>query len=387
MSTPPMDIDDDDLYSDEGDATTINTTTAAKTDQPTNEQPMADSTSAPKGDSDDSAEDKGDQNDEEGDEDEDEDSDIDIIIDRQDGGSQDTAQQLRPVDSRAIPQRSASDIASGKAPATDNEPDSSMNPAVAVPTHFPSQNDISSTGATSSASAPAPLPVPSTDSEAQATSSSKLNINGNPVYAPAGKPIMSVVIDTDLNENEKPWRQPGTDLSDYFNYGFDEFTWALYAAKQESIRNEFSADALMANQKKMMEEFNNMMMGGMGGGMPGGGMPGVAGMDPSMMPPEMQQMMQQMMAGGGGAGMGGMDMSQMDTSMFNAGGNIGNGAATSIGPGGNNNDVQGGVSGNQEGFNANGGTGQFGGMQGGDFGGYNRGGGFMGRGRGGRRHW
>lgn len=137
---------------------------------------------------------------------------------------------------------------------------------------------------------------------------SKIDVNAKPIYEPAGKPITQVDIDTDLPENDKPWRRPGTDVSDYFNYGFDEFTWALYASKQDSIRSEFSADKVALNQKKMFEDMNMMMaMGGMPGMMPGaaGGMEGG-------MPPEMQAMMQQMMAQGG-------DPSQMDPSaMFAA---------------------------------------------------------------------
>lgn len=112
----------------------------------------------------------------------------------------------------------------------------------------------------------------------------------------------------DLNENDKPWRRPGTDVSDYFNYGFDEFTWALYASKQDALRSEYSQEKVALNNKKMMEDLNMMMMGGMPGMMPGAAaMPGTDGM-----PPEMQAMMQQMMASG-------MDPSQMDPSaMFAA---------------------------------------------------------------------
>ena len=30
------------------------------------------------------------------------------------------------------------------------------------------------------------------------------------------------------NLEEKPWRKPGADITDYFNYGFTEDTWAAY---------------------------------------------------------------------------------------------------------------------------------------------------------------
>jgi pre-mRNA 3'-end-processing factor FIP1 len=165
-----------------------------------------------------------------------------------------------------------------------------------------------------------------------------------------------------LNENDKPWRRPGTDITDYFNYGFDEFTWALYASKQDTLRSEYNQDKVAQNNKKMFEDMNMMMaMGGMPGMIPGAGgaaMPGMEGI-----PPEMQQMMQQMMASG-------MDPSQMDPTMF--AGMQGNQA----GAGG-----AGGAQGGQGFGQSQGGYGYDQAMEG-----RNRGGNF-GRGRGGRKHW
>ena len=213
---------------------------------------------------------------------------------------------------------------------------------------------------------------------------SKIDVNAIPIHKGTGKPITQVNIDegttgpfslpaplrrlteADLAENDKPWRKPGTDLSDYFNYGFDEFTWALYAAKQDAVRGEYSQDAIAANNKKMMEDMQMMMMGGMPGGAASmSAMPGMDGM-----PPEMQQMMQQMMGPG-------MDPSQMDpaamSAMF-AGMQSGGGNGGGQGPGQN----YGGA-----GFGNNQGQG-YGYDQGMGRGG---GGGFGGRGRGGRRNW
>uniref|UniRef100_A0A8C4RAP8 Pre-mRNA polyadenylation factor Fip1 domain-containing protein n=1 Tax=Eptatretus burgeri TaxID=7764 RepID=A0A8C4RAP8_EPTBU len=51
------------------------------------------------------------------------------------------------------------------------------------------------------------------------------NIGGNAVLE----------IDLDTFE-EKPWRKPGADLSDYFNYGFQEETWKAYCEKQKRLR-------------------------------------------------------------------------------------------------------------------------------------------------------
>lgn len=114
---------------------------------------------------------------------------------------------------------------------------------------------------------------------------------------------------TDFPDDDKPWRRPGTDMTDYFNYGFDEFTWASYCLKQTTMRKE------VTDSKKQMEEVQNFLT--MPGGMPP--MPGMpappGGSQPSMppgpadMPPEMQQMMQQMMAQG-------MDPMQMDPAAF-----------------------------------------------------------------------
>ncbi|KAM0257846.1 hypothetical protein ACHAQJ_004150 [Trichoderma viride] len=276
---------------------------------------------------------EGEEEDESGamDEDDDDDSDIDIITERKDGTKAAPPPQAKYSDIRNIPQRSASNDISAK-----------------VTAPIKRDEDSKTTHALSTA-------APSADQASAAASKSTIDINAIPVHPAAGKPITQINIDEDLPENDKPWRKPGTDISDYFNYGFDEFTWALYAAKQESIRGEFGADAFAVNNKKMMEDFNMMMMGGIGmqggggagaggGGGGGGAAAGMSGMDG--IPPEMQQMMQQMMASG-------MDPSQMDPSqmaamfsgMQNAGGNAG-----AQGNQGQNFGGGGGFGGNQGGF-------------------------------------
>jgi len=103
---------------------------------------------------------------------------------------------------------------------------------------------------------------------------------------------------TDFPEDDKPWRRPGTDMTDYFNYGFDEFTWASYCLKQQTLRKE------VRDSKKQMEDIQSFMS--MPGDMPGpsgGAQPSMGG--PTDMPPEMQQMMSQMISQG-------MDPTQMD---------------------------------------------------------------------------
>lgn len=158
---------------------------------------------------------------------------------------------------------------------------------------------------------------------------STIDVNANPVHPTTSKPILSTDLDSDFpSEDDKPWRRPGTDISDYFNYGFDEFTWASYCLKQQNLRKE------VGDQKKQMEEMQSFL--GLPGGMPG--MPGpppsagpvagdrgtpavpqvsgpgpnpMAGMPPGMdMPPEMMQsMLTGMMAQG-------LDPSSMDPMTF-----------------------------------------------------------------------
>ena len=36
--------------------------------------------------------------------------------------------------------------------------------------------------------------------------------------------------------DEKPWRKPGADITDYFNYGFNEETWRSYCERQKQMR-------------------------------------------------------------------------------------------------------------------------------------------------------
>ncbi|RYP04904.1 hypothetical protein DL764_004174 [Monosporascus ibericus] len=286
---------------------------------------------------------EGEEEDEGADMDED-DSDIDIITERKDGTKAPPPTQSRYSDIRNIPQRTTSSDATVK-PAIKRE-DSQKSPSGAD------------------------LPPVST---------SKIDVNAIPVYKPVGKPITQVNIDEDLPENDKPWRKPGTDISDYFNYGFDEFAWATYAAKQDSLRAEYSQDAMAQTNKKLMEEMQMIMMGGMpgmggGAGAGAGSMPNLQGMD--AMPPEMQAMMQQMVASG-------MDPSQMDpstmSSMFagmqNAGGNT---SGTQSGQNQHFGAPAQGFGGNQsQGYGFDQGIGRGGGG----------GGNFGGRGRGGRRNW
>jgi hypothetical protein len=68
---------------------------------------------------------------------------------------------------------------------------------------------------------------------------------------------------------EKPWRKPEVDMTDYFNYGFNEDTWRLYCKRQQEMRME--TRNLFAQQQ--VPTYDGMAGGGGsgGGGRSGGG--------------------------------------------------------------------------------------------------------------------
>ncbi|CAH8854204.1 unnamed protein product [Trichobilharzia szidati] len=47
-----------------------------------------------------------------------------------------------------------------------------------------------------------------------------------------------------LGDEEKPWKRPGADITDYFNYGFTEETWVQYCEKQKILRQEYANTTL-----------------------------------------------------------------------------------------------------------------------------------------------
>ncbi|XP_013873211.1 pre-mRNA 3'-end-processing factor FIP1, partial [Austrofundulus limnaeus] len=50
---------------------------------------------------------------------------------------------------------------------------------------------------------------------------------------------------------EKPWRKPGIEISDYFNYGFDENSWRAYCSKQYHLQtlNRCQGTQVLAKKK------------------------------------------------------------------------------------------------------------------------------------------
>ncbi|ALC47017.1 Fip1 [Drosophila busckii] len=63
---------------------------------------------------------------------------------------------------------------------------------------------------------------------------------------------------------EKPWRKPGADITDYFNYGFNEETWRAYCERQKRFRVAESGVGLASLTQNVNQSANS-------GGMPDGG--------------------------------------------------------------------------------------------------------------------
>ncbi|EDR15306.1 uncharacterized protein LACBIDRAFT_301408 [Laccaria bicolor S238N-H82] len=67
-----------------------------------------------------------------------------------------------------------------------------------------------------------------------------------PVTAPPSHPAIDPtatgvfdgrsILEVDLNAMaDKPWRRPGSDISDWFNYGFDEISWEAYCYRRRDL--------------------------------------------------------------------------------------------------------------------------------------------------------
>lgn len=100
-----------------------------------------------------------------------------------------------------------------------------------------------------------------------------------------GQPITDVDLD---NVEDKPWRKPGADITDYFNYGFNEVTWRSYCAKQKMLREnkKMMGDMDMGDFMSMgMMMPPNMMDGSMPMPMPGMPNP-MMGLPMGMPPPQ-----------------------------------------------------------------------------------------------------
>jgi pre-mRNA 3'-end-processing factor FIP1 len=120
------------------------------------------------------------------------------------------------------------------------------------PTGTPSSKPL----ATPNITAPAPTSAP-TPTSASAAISSTLDAKSNvedgpdpttfpPVTAPPSHPVIDTnatgmlegrpVFEVDMAAlADKAWRRPGSDISDWFNYGFDEISWEAYCYRRREL--------------------------------------------------------------------------------------------------------------------------------------------------------
>lgn len=83
------------------------------------------------------------------------------------------------------------------------------------------------------------LPDPSTLPPVRASASSPHIDPTEPgIEQSSGLPIFEVDME---NFTEKNWRRPGSDVSDWFNYGFDEISWEAYCVRRRDM-SEMAAE-------------------------------------------------------------------------------------------------------------------------------------------------
>ena len=93
-----------------------------------------------------------------------------------------------------------------------------------------------------------PTPYGSTPMNLNITKRSAAFASGQTSVANKQKPGLDIdavgtingvsIYDVNLDSlEEKPWRKPGADITDYFNYGFNEEMWKLYCERQKKLRS------------------------------------------------------------------------------------------------------------------------------------------------------
>ncbi|KAJ1982488.1 cleavage polyadenylation factor subunit fip1 [Dimargaris xerosporica] len=89
---------------------------------------------------------------------------------------------------------------------------------------------------TNAKAAPVAASAPASGTEAATTAAAKKSgLDINAVGQHKGQDIYHFDV---ANAEDKPWEKPGADITDYFNYGFNEKTWQEYCAKQIKLREE-----------------------------------------------------------------------------------------------------------------------------------------------------
>ncbi|KAJ3615584.1 hypothetical protein Zmor_016305, partial [Zophobas morio] len=67
------------------------------------------------------------------------------------------------------------------------------------------------------------------------TATVKLDLN-TPGIVKSGNEMVNIYDYDPEVDQDKPWRKPGADITDYFNYGFTEDTWKIYRERQRELR-------------------------------------------------------------------------------------------------------------------------------------------------------
>uniref|UniRef100_A0A915D0W1 Pre-mRNA 3'-end-processing factor FIP1 n=1 Tax=Ditylenchus dipsaci TaxID=166011 RepID=A0A915D0W1_9BILA len=87
------------------------------------------------------------------------------------------------------------------------------------------------------------VPYKQKQAAAAATGGNKVELDANPLVKG------TQIYDLDLATMEdKPWRKPGADITDYFNFGFNEDTWNQYCERQRKLRVEYSGNQEAVNK-------------------------------------------------------------------------------------------------------------------------------------------
>ncbi|KAJ1659773.1 cleavage polyadenylation factor subunit fip1 [Dispira simplex] len=139
--------------------------------------------------------------------------------------------------------------------------------ATSLSTTIQPGTESTNTDTTNDTTTPSAPPV--TSETATGMTGRRAGLNIDAVGQHDGKDIY----DYDLEGAEdKPWRKPGADITDYFNYGFNEFSWNMYCARQKQLRedqqlkkkiNVFNAGNPMVGDMRSMGVGMNPMMGSM----------------------------------------------------------------------------------------------------------------------------
>ncbi|KIJ53592.1 hypothetical protein M422DRAFT_25436 [Sphaerobolus stellatus SS14] len=233
---------------------------------------------------------------EEEEEEESEESDIEIIIDPEERNRA-MHRDFRPQGGHRTTSFDTAAPASGTPPPPSRAPHLTTEYTIMPRGEIPSQP---------TAPPPIPLPAPQQKQQSEEPKRSTTPTQGltqdsstlPPARAPPSHPPINPeepgtidnrsIFEIDMDAlAEKPWRRPGTDISDYFNYGFDEVSWEAYCYRRRDLGEMANhLKGVVTNFAGMPEDqiaalppdVRAMVMTGATQLMSGGGMPGGPGM-------------------------------------------------------------------------------------------------------------